>query len=167
MGGITRTCAPAGMTVSSTVRVRPATLIDVAVMAEIEVVAFSDPWPASAFRDLLSASHARITVAVDAHDLAVGYCVVLQAADEAEIANIAVAQARRAQGIAGRLLDLALKEASISGVTTVYLEVRLSNTSARALYLSRGFRQVGRRAAYYRFPTEDALVLRRDQPAMQ
>ncbi len=155
------------MTAVSEIRVRPATLIDVVVMAEIEVVAFSDPWPPSAFRDLLSAPHARITVAVDALDLAVGYCVVLQAADEAEIANIAVAQTRREQGIAGRLLDVAIEETSISGVSTVYLEVRLSNASARALYLSRGFRQVGRRAAYYRFPTEDALVFRRDQRAMQ
>ncbi len=167
MGDIAWSGTPARMTVSARVHVRPATASDVATMAEIELGAFSDPWPASAFRDLLVASHARICVAVDAHDVTVGYCVLLQAADEAEIANIAVALTRREEGIAGRLLDVAIAETTISGVTSVYLEVRLSNTAARALYLSRGFEQVGRRAAYYRFPTEDALVLRRDQPAMR
>lgn len=155
------------MTVRVTAPIRPATVSDVAIMAEIEHAAFSDPWPASAFRDLLAASHARVCVAVDAHDRAVGYCVLLQAADEAEIANIAVAATHRDRGIAGRLLDVAIAETTITGVTSVYLEVRLSNTAARALYRSRGFEQVGRRAAYYRFPTEDALVLRRDQPTMR
>jgi ribosomal-protein-alanine N-acetyltransferase len=44
-------------------------------------------------------------------------------------------------------------------VEEVYLEVRESNRSAQALYLSSGFRPVGQRAAYYRNPKEDALVL--------
>jgi len=167
MGSVAWARTPARMTVNAAIRVRRATASDVPIMAEIEREAFSDPWPASAFCDLLAASHARICVAIDAYDLTVGYCVLLQAADEAEIANIAVAPTRREQGIAGRLLDVAIAETTISGVTSVYLEVRLSNIAARALYLSRGFEQVGRRAAYYRFPTEDALVLRRDQPAMR
>ena len=48
-----------------------------------------------------------------------------------------------------------------------YLEVRESNTSARALYARHGFRPVGQRSAYYRNPREDALVLRLElsQPA--
>jgi ribosomal-protein-alanine N-acetyltransferase len=44
-------------------------------------------------------------------------------------------------------------------VDEVYLEVRESNRSAQALYLSAGFRPVGQRAGYYRNPREDALVL--------
>jgi ribosomal-protein-alanine N-acetyltransferase len=44
-------------------------------------------------------------------------------------------------------------------VEEVYLEVRESNQSAQALYLSSGFRPVGQRAGYYRNPKEDALVL--------
>jgi [ribosomal protein S18]-alanine N-acetyltransferase len=42
----------------------------------------------------------------------------------------------------------------------MYLEVRESNTRARALYASRGFEEVGRRRRYYRAPVEDALILR-------
>jgi ribosomal-protein-alanine N-acetyltransferase len=45
-------------------------------------------------------------------------------------------------------------------VEEVFLEVRESNRSAQALYLAYGFRAVGQRAAYYRNPREDALVLR-------
>jgi ribosomal-protein-alanine N-acetyltransferase len=44
-------------------------------------------------------------------------------------------------------------------VEEVFLEVRESNRSAQALYLSSGFRPVAQRAAYYRNPKEDALVL--------
>jgi ribosomal-protein-alanine N-acetyltransferase len=49
----------------------------------------------------------------------------------------------------------------------VLLEVRESNRSAQSLYASHGFRPVGQRAAYYRNPKEDALVLRLalDRPA--
>jgi ribosomal-protein-alanine N-acetyltransferase len=48
------------------------------------------------------------------------------------------------------------------GVRSLYLEVRESNVSARALYDSRSFAQVGRRKGYYRSPIEDALLMRRD-----
>ncbi len=144
--------------------VRPARPADVEAMARIEQGVFSDPWPASAFADMLPASHARIMVASSGDDV-LGYCVLLRAADEGEIANIAVALDARRRGIAGELLDDALHAAAHSGVASVYLEVRVSNDAARALYASRGFIAVGRRRAYYRNPLEDALVLRWSHPS--
>ena len=143
------------------VTLRSGSAADVDAMAAIEVAAFSDPWPTSAFHDLLNAAHARVTVATDASDRTVGYCVLLFAADEAEIANIAVSPRLRRNGIAAQLLDEALVAATELGAAEVFLEVRMSNRSARGLYGSRGFMQVGRRPSYYRLPTEDALVLRR------
>ena len=147
------------------VSLRSARMSDVDSIALIELAAFSDPWPASAFAGLLDASHARVTVAVDTHDEPIGYCVLLSAADEGEIANIAVESSRRGQGIGARLLDDALQSAQHEGVRSVYLEVRTSNHPARDLYTSRAFVAVGRRRAYYRNPLEDALVLRWDCPA--
>jgi hypothetical protein len=44
----------------------------------------------------------------------------------------------------------------------MWLEVRASNASARALYDSRGFSAVGVRKRYYHAPREDAIVLRAD-----
>ncbi len=133
-------------------------------MAEIEQRAFSDPWPASAFSDLLAQAYARLTVALDARSALCGYCILLHVLDEGEIANIAVALTGRRRGIAAQLLDETLGAAVALGLTAVFLEVRLSNDAARELYTSRGFAPVGRRGAYYRDPLEDALVLRWERP---
>jgi ribosomal-protein-alanine N-acetyltransferase len=146
--------------VVASMALRAATPEDVEAMAAIEAIAFSDPWPASAFRDLLEHAYARLTVALDSQAGLVGYCVMLHVLDEGEIANIAVSPDLRRRGIAARLLDDALDAAAEMAIATVFLEVRVSNDAARMLYASRGFAPVGRRRAYYRQPMEDALVLR-------
>ncbi len=148
------------------VTLRAVTADDVPAIADIEQRAFSDPWPASAFIDLLPMSHARLTAAFDADGTLCGYCVLLHVLDEGEIANIAVAPERRRRGIAARLLDDAIRTAYQSGLSALFLEVRTSNEAARNLYASRGFEPVGRRRAYYRAPLEDALVLRWERPPM-
>ena len=43
------------------------------------------------------------------------------------------------------------------GVRTIHLEVREGSTAARSLYRRDGFREVGRRPAYYRY-SEDAIL---------
>ena len=131
---------------------------DVPAIAAIEARAFSDPWPASAFLELLQRPHARLMGAFDASGTLCGYCVLLHVMDEGEIANIAVAPATR-RGIAARLLDDALEAARAMELAALFLEVRMSNDAARNLYDSRGFEPVGCRRAYYREPLEDALVL--------
>lgn len=137
---------------------------DVEAVAAIEAASFSDAWPPSAFTDLLQRDYARLRVIADPHGELLGYCILLRAADQGEIANICTAPAARGQGMGGRLLDDALTWADAGGVVEVFLEVRISNTAARALYTARGFSMVGRRRGYYQHPTEDALVLRRTLP---
>ncbi len=139
---------------------------DVEQLGAIERTSFADPWPASAFRDMLHSPRARLTVAVDANDRAAGYCVLLVAADEGEIANLAVALDVRKQGLGALLLDHALQQAASDGAVSVYLEVRASNDAAQRLYSSRGFSVVGRRRGYYQHPIEDALVLRWNAPSV-
>jgi ribosomal-protein-alanine N-acetyltransferase len=99
----------------------------------------------------------------------VGYSVIWVVMDEAELANLAVAPHRRRAGIGRILLESALSDAEAGGARVVYLEVRASNTAALKLYEAHGFLPVGRRSAYYRNPSEDALVLRarigRNEPA--
>lgn len=149
----------------SVLRVRDMQAADVARVAELEARAFSDAWPASAFTDLLTRAYARLRVAEDKEGTIIGYCVLLRAADEGEIANICCAPEVRGRGIGGLLLDDALAAADASGVGATFLEVRTSNTPARRLYERRGFVQVGKRRNYYQAPIEDALVLRRSQPS--
>lgn len=141
--------------------VESATADDLRRIAAIEREAFSDPWSERSFADLLGEGAVYFACArADAGVAPVGYVVAWFAADEGEIANIAVAPESRRAGIGAVLLDAALVEASRRGTVAVYLEVRESNVAARALYASRGFVEVGRRRGYYRRPVEDALVLR-------
>ena len=139
--------------------IRAARRSDVPLLAAIEADSFSDPWPRSAFSDALNMPSARVTVAVDRLDMPGGYCMLMTAADQGEVVNLAVAKRAQRQGLAGRLLDDALQFATQAGVVSVFLEVRVSNEAARALYRSRTFQEIGRRKGYYQRPAEDALVL--------
>ena len=135
---------------------------DLPQVAAIERASFTDPWSLTSFRTLLEQHGAYFAVASRGDDGALdGYIVAWCIADEGEIANIAVESAARGQGVGAALLDAALQTLADRGALSVHLEVRDSNTAARALYGTRGFEEVGRRRGYYRRPVEDALVLRR------
>jgi ribosomal-protein-alanine N-acetyltransferase len=138
---------------------RPANGDDLNSISVIERLAFSDPWSEASFAGLLSGQRVRLTVA-EADHAVVGYSVLLLAAPDADLANLAVAPAARGHGIGRRLLDGVVATAQSSGVEHMYLEVRQSNTRAIALYESVGFRPFSVRRKYYREPVEDAHVLR-------
>ena len=127
----------------------------------MERVCYPDPWAASSFAALPDNPQVCFLVSRDASDQLQGYVVAWHVMDEGELANLAVAPSRRRQGIATALLDAVLNDATGRGTKEIYLEVRESNAAARALYSARGFDEVGRRKGYYRFPVEDALILRR------
>lgn len=150
------------------VTVRAATAADVDAVHAIEVASFPTPWSRSSFRDLVVSDVASLVVAIGSDGRVAGFAVLFVAADEAELANLAVASHARRRGVAARLVEEALTRAEAAGARQVFLEVRESNVAARALYAARGFAEVGRRRAYYRTPDEDALVLRRPAaPAMR
>jgi ribosomal-protein-alanine N-acetyltransferase len=75
---------------------------------------------------------------------------------EREILYVAVDPAYRRTGIARSLLQNELSRAP----GTWFLEVRESNTPAIKLYVSLGFREIGRRDHYYSAPDETAIVMR-------
>ena len=143
--------------------VRAARAGDVDGILGIERVSFADPWSRRSFERLLG--DRRVYFAVCCQDETVlGYVVAWFAADQGEIANLAVAPEARGGRLGSALLDAAVAEARTRGASELYLEVRDSNDTARRLYASRGFTAVGRRRNYYRRPTEDAIVLRRLLP---
>ena len=80
-------------------------------------------------------------------------------ADELHINNVAVKHGYRRLGIAKKLLETVLDEASKLGAQMAFLEVRAGNAPAQALYARCGFRVTGRRPGYYTQPAEDALVM--------
>ena len=150
------------------VAISEATPADIEAVAAIERACFSDPWSPASFREILMLGRAFFACARQSDTPAIaGYVVASFAADEGEIANLAVDPSARRSGIGGLLLDTVLDEARQRGTMTLYLEVRDSNLGARALYASRGFAEVGRRRRYYRFPDEDAIILSVGPAAMK
>jgi [ribosomal protein S18]-alanine N-acetyltransferase len=139
-------------------RIRSAVLADAATLASIERRCFSDPWSESSFREALESPWTFGLVAHNNRGIA-GYLIGREVAGTGEILNLAVSPDFRRRGVARALLRAGLATFRNRRVEEVYLEVRESNHSAQALYLSSGFRPVGQRAAYYRNPKEDALVL--------
>jgi ribosomal-protein-alanine N-acetyltransferase len=145
-----------------TALLRPAVESDASQVAEIERSCFADPWSEESFRRLLGVPPAIFLVALFPPDKAVvGYVIAFAVGEDAEILNVAVDVKFRGRGLAGQMLDAALIEMGARGVRSAFLEVRESNSAARALYKSRAFIEIGRRSNYYRRPVEDALVLRR------
>jgi len=144
------------------IRIRLATEADIERVVRLEQEAFTDAWSRASFEHLLGDARTLFAVACDENGVVQGYVVAWYVLDEGEIANLAVSSTSRRRGIGGLLLDAALAMARDHGVGAVYLEVRDSNETARSLYASRGFAQVTRRRRYYRYPTEDALVLKLD-----
>jgi ribosomal-protein-alanine N-acetyltransferase len=150
---------------SNVLTVRHAHADDLEAIVEIEQVSFSDAWSEASFRSLLGRSEVTFVVATSASDTAEeiqGYVVATFAADQGEIANLAVRPELRRSGHASRLLDFVHREAVRRSVTSMWLEVRESNHPARALYGAHGYTEMGRRARYYEDPLEDALVLSRN-----
>jgi ribosomal-protein-alanine N-acetyltransferase len=160
---------------AGTLLIRPAVGTDLPAISAIERASFSDPWTVDSFASAMSLAHVHFLVAEETHHLmgrptalragvlpVLGYVVALLAADEGEIADLAVDAAARRRGIGRSLLDRVMADAARRGVRALYLEVRESNSAALALYQGAGFRAMGRRTGYYRQPPEDALVLRRD-----
>jgi ribosomal-protein-alanine N-acetyltransferase len=144
------------------VQIRSAVDADIPAISAIERASFSDPWSETSFRSMLGHETVYLRVA-EQQGTVVGYCVAWIVADEAEVANLAVVESARRQGIGVALLDdlLTRVDAAPGVKASVYLEVRASNVAAQALYVRRGFVPTGRRKGYYKAPVEDAVVMKR------
>ena len=130
-------------------------------IAALEKQCFSDPWSRASVAAELSSVWSFWLVAEEDGTLA-GYVGSQLVPPEADMMNLAVAPERRREGIGQRLLDTLCTELRARGITSLALEVRVSNTAARALYEKNGFALAGCRKKYYVNPVEDALILRKE-----
>ena len=94
----------------------------------------------------------------------VGFCAVWVVFDELHVNSLAILPEWRGRGLASGLLAFVLDASRAEGARRATLEVRASNTPARALYERFGFTQAGLRRGYYTNPPEDALILWLDLP---
>ena len=89
----------------------------------------------------------------------VGYAGLWLMVDEAHVTTIGVDPAYRGQGV-GELLFLGLVDISREmNAMRMTLEVRVSNTSAQALYRKYGLEVAGMRKRYYSDNGEDAYIM--------
>lgn len=79
---------------------------------------------------------------------------------EAEILTISVRPHVRRQGVASAMLTELLEFARNDGAEACFLEVRASDSGARALYKQHGFEDVGVRKNYYR--NDDGIIMKKD-----
>jgi ribosomal-protein-alanine N-acetyltransferase len=138
--------------------IRPTRADDAPALAELEArCAGAARWGTDGYQKL--DSNGSNGWAAQRNDRILGFIVVRNVADEMEILNLAVDPDARRSGIGRRLLHRAMQDANRQRVLQAHLEVRESNATARAFYLSAGFAENGRRKDYYSQPVEDAILL--------
>lgn len=137
--------------------IRPMTVDDLPQIHLLECAAQSSPWSLEQFAEELGKPYSRIDLCWRDGQLA-GFICTWLVAGELQIQNVATAPAFRRQGVAARLLTYVFDQCRDSGFESAWLEVRVGNAPAIALYERFGFTVVGRRPNYYA-DGEEALVM--------
>ena len=133
---------------------------DISGLCALERECFSSPWSEGAFSDSMKSDTTEFFVCEEHGDI-IGYIGIVCLLDECSVTNICVSSDHRKKGVATALLDAAEKRAAGRGALAVFLEVRVSNYAAIALYEGRGYDSCGRRRNFYTKPTEDAFVYKK------
>jgi len=140
-------------------RYRRMTAGDLDAMIAIEEAIYPHPWTRGNFSDSLAAGyHCWI---VECGGEIAGYSIVMIAEEDAHLLNLSVASPWQRRGIGREVLAFVMKFARDHGAERILLEVRPSNSAARALYTAAGFTEIAARRAYYPAGAdrEDAIVL--------
>ena len=133
----------------------------VAQIAALEKICFSDPWSENSIASELENKLAHWLVAQEG-EMVAGYIGSQTVMGESDMMNVAVHPDFRRRGIAEALVKRLVEDLQAMESHCLTLEVRATNAPAIALYEKLGFSQIGRRKNYYRNPREDALILRKE-----
>src|SRR5262245_1315024 len=138
---------------------RPMRASDLDRVLENETRSYTYPWTRGVFNDCLKSRH-ECWIA-EREEMLLGHSVLSVAANEAHLLNVCVRRDQQGQGLGRQIVVRMLTRARECGAGVVYLEVRPSNHVAARLYMSLGFREIGRRKEYYpaEMGSEDAMVL--------
>jgi ribosomal-protein-alanine N-acetyltransferase len=135
------------------------TVEDVPAVHEIDLLSFSLPWSERSFRFELSENPLARGWVAEMDGQVAAMLLLWYIVDEAHIATIAVHPDFRRQGLGEQILLSAIKAVHQEGARRVFLEVRVGNVAAQALYKKYGFVIAGVRPRYYRDNDEDALLM--------
>ena len=113
---------------------------DLLRVSEIERGVYSHPWTQGNFADSLAAGY-DCTV-LEVNGCLCGYGILTVAAGEAHLLNVSIDAAWQGRGLGRGLVLHQIDLARSLGARILLLEVRPSNTVARALYESVGFERI-------------------------
>ncbi|WP_395147356.1 ribosomal protein S18-alanine N-acetyltransferase [Moraxella atlantae] len=134
-------------------------------IAHLERVLFDDAWTALSIEHWLSFTGHLAAVRLSPDGQLIGYALISQVFDSADLLRVGVAPDCQRQGIAQQLLTTMTAQLKQQSVERLLLEVRKDNTAARALYGKLGFQQIHIRKNYYKNTDGsrcDALILQLD-----
>ncbi|EMY45316.1 ribosomal protein S18-alanine N-acetyltransferase [Glaesserella parasuis] len=118
---------------------------------EIEQQAHLVPWAKGTLLNSQGERYLNLKLSVENRIIAFAICQFVL--DEVTLFNIAVDPAYQGKGYGKQLLQALIAQLQQKQITTLWLEVRASNTTAQKLYFSLGFNEVTVRKNYY--PTQD------------
>lgn len=108
---------------------------------------FGEAWSEAQCLGVMAMPGSHLLIAEQGDPL--GFALSRIIVDECELMLIAVMPELQGQGVGRNLLNQVFIDARNRAAANVFLEMRNGNP-ARALYLSAGFAEVGRRRGYYR-----------------
>ena len=130
--------------------IRLATIDDAQAIYAIEQQSFSVPW---------SLESNKLYMVICEENKIVGYAGAWLVYDEGQITNIAIIPSARGKGYGSKLTKQLIDECLMRGMKEIFLEVRISNLAALAMYRNLGFSVKGIRKDYYSEPMEDAYIM--------
>jgi ribosomal-protein-alanine N-acetyltransferase len=125
---------------------------------EIETLSFSSPWSLNGFLQELENPVSQLW-ALMFDGVLVGYLCFWTLREEMQLLDLAVHPRYRGRCHGSFLLTKMIDLAFSKGISRIWLEVRVSGSTARILYEKFGFVESGRRKNYYTDPQEDALIM--------
>jgi len=145
--------------------IRAATPEDVAAIFALERSTPSAAhWPETTYRSVFDPGSPRRIALVAVHKPShtyhtlCGFVLARLAGGDCELENIFVSPQKQHRGLGSRLVRSLASASRKHNAARILLEVRESNTAARALYEKCGFAITGRRPNYYTDPIEDAVL---------
>ena len=136
------------------------TLKDSSALSALERECFSCPWSEDSFIECLDNDRYCFIGLYEDGEL-VGYGGLLSIFEVGDIVNVAVRSDKRRRGYGEMLMTALENEAKAREVSTLFLEVRESNSSARRLYEKLGYTLDGLRKNYYVKPQENAVIMKK------